>query len=52
MIFPKVVAKEPPICKAAPSLPLEPPNRCVITVAKKIAGANNMAHDLVDGQIE
>ncbi len=29
----------PPICKAAPSRPEEPPNRCVMTVDTKISGA-------------
>ena len=29
----------PPICKAAPSRPADPPNKCVISVDTKISGA-------------
>ena len=40
--LPKSVATLPPSCSAAPSRPAEPPNRCVMTVPRKIAGASRM----------
>ena len=38
-IFPRELPILPPICKAAPSLPAEPPKKCVISVDINIKGA-------------
>ena len=37
--LPRLPDTEPPSSSAAPSRPLEPPNRCVMTVDTKISGA-------------